>query len=173
MKDWIDDNKDFNECAVRIVLDAPQDSRTGYILNKILYGSMYGYGDLYELAPGASGCPHHGGSHAMTVTGSRQDVNSWIDMVAEEFPDWEYCAIRIKRQLRKEFLEGSWRKFGRVNIHLAKLEILEPVVNSDRAAVRKWFDHEWENVPRKEYQPSRRDKERVNKANPALAKRPW
>ncbi|QDH47168.1 hypothetical protein PQC06_gp093 [Aeromonas phage LAh10] len=160
MHDWLEGTKGYNECVVQVRLDAPQDSRTGYMLNNMLYSNT----DLTELAPDFRGCPHNGGEHTCTVTGTRQEVITWLDLVVEEYPDWEYAATKIKGHIRKEFLGAEWRKYGRINIHLKKMECLKLERGQDRPDVKPWFKGEWENEERKNFKPTRRQ-QLINEKN--------
>ena len=151
MKDWLEDNFDYNQCTVLVELDAPQTSRTGHMLNDLLYKNQ----DLVEMAPGFSGKPHSGGIHRCFVSGNRVEVIAWLDLVVSEYPDWETAALRVKGEIRKLFLKADWRRYGRISVQLKKLEVLVPV-QGNRPAVKSWFQGEWENEDRKSFQPSRR-----------------
>ena len=174
MNDWMDDNAEFQACHVSIKLDAPQTTRTGYVLNKILYGEMHGCQDLFDLAPNPVGCPHHGGEHTLTIRGTRQDVVAWLDLVVVEFPDWEFPANTIKGHLRKEFLSGEWRKHGTISIRLRALQQLVRDSQDDTPRPKHWFLADWENAPRTEWKKDRKTQERIDNASPATARKvPW
>lgn len=151
MKDWLEDNFDYNQCTVLVELDAPQTSRTGHMLNDLLYKNQ----DLVEMAPGFSGSPHSGGIHRCFISGNRVEVIAWLDLVVSEYPDWETAALRVKGEIRRLFLKADWRRYGRINVQLKKLEVLVPV-QGNRPTVKSWFQGEWENEDRKSFQPSRR-----------------
>lgn len=167
MKDWMDNNQEFNERNVICCLSAPQTSRTGHVLNKILYGMSKGYDDLWEMAPGATGCPHNGGEHTLTLRGTRQDINSWLDLVVEEFPDWEGCASFVKGLIRKRFLAADWRKYGTINVRLRNEQVQIFDKEQSRSRDQWWFQSHWENTPRKEWKPSRREQAIMDKNDPA------
>lgn len=174
MKDWMDDNADFQACNVSVKLDAPQSTRTGHVLNKILYAGMHGYEDLYDMAPNPVGCPHHGGEHTLTIRGTRQDVCTWLDLVVIEFPDWEHAAKAIKAQIRSIFINGDWRKYGTIAIRLRELKELECDEPGKSMRPKHWFLAAWENAPRTEWKKDRKTQERIDNASPAKPRTlPW
>lgn len=125
---------------VRVDLSAPQDSVTGRALNRLMYNNT----SLYELAPNPVGCPHHGGEHALSITGSRVDVNAWLDLLAETYPTVEKMVINVKRKIHKEFLYGEWRGQNRINVKLKDLQYLELKPHQDMPVAVKWFQSELE-----------------------------
>ncbi|WZX10292.1 hypothetical protein ACP1_0003 [Aeromonas phage ACP1] len=106
---------------VRVDLTAPQDSVTGRVLHKLMYNNT----SLYELAPNPSGCPHNGGEHTLCMTGPRVEVNAWLDLLSETYPEVRIMVINVKRKIHKDFLSGDWRKFNRINVKLKDLQYLE------------------------------------------------
>lgn len=174
MKDWMDDNADFQTCQVTVKLDAPQSTRTGNVLNKILYAGMHGHEDLYEMAPNPVGCPHHGGEHTLTIKGTRQDVCAWLDLVICEFPDWETAGLAIKNVIRREFIQGDWRKYGRISVQLRQIQVMERDEPDQPMRAKNWFLGEWENAPRTEWKKDRKTQERIDNASPVQARKvPW
>lgn len=123
---------------VRVDLTAPQDSVTGRVLHKLMYNNT----SLYELAPNPVGCPHNGGEHTLSITGSRVDVNAWLDLLSETYPTVEKMVINVKRKIHKEFLSGEWRKYNRINVKLKDLQYLEQKPHQDRPVAVKWFQSE-------------------------------
>lgn len=113
--------KTLGPVEVWVDLTAPQHTVTGKVLHKLLYNNS----DLYEMAPNPVGCPHHGGSHSMAICGNRLEVNAWLDLFAETYPTVEYMVSLLKHHIHKEFIHGEWRKYGRINLKLAKIKILE------------------------------------------------
>ena len=123
---------------VRVDLSAPQDSVTGRVLHKLMYNNT----SLYELAPNPSGCPHNGGEHTLSITGSRVDVNAWLDLLAETYPEVRIMVINVKRKIHKEFLSGAWRGCNRINVKLKDLQYLELRPHQDKPVAVKWFQSE-------------------------------
>ena len=123
---------------VRVDLSAPQSSVTGRVLHKLMYNNT----SLYELAPNPVGCPHNGGEHTLSITGSRVDVNAWLDLLSETYPTVEKMAINVKRKIHKEFLSGEWRKYSRINVKLKDLQYLELRPHQDKPIAVKWFQSE-------------------------------
>lgn len=120
---------------VHVDLSAPQDSVTGRVLHKLMYNNT----SLYELAPNPSGCPHNGGEHTFSITGHRRDVNAWLDLLSETYPEVRIMTINIKLKIHKEFLSGSWRRWNRINVKLKDLQYLELNPYQDRPVAVKWF----------------------------------
>ena len=125
---------------VRVDLTAPQDSVTGHVLRKLMYNNA----TLYELAPNAVGTPHHGGEHAFSITGDRLEVNVWLDLLSETYPEVRIMVINVKRKIHKEFLSGEWRKYNRINVKLKDLQYLEQKPHQDKPIAVKWFQSEIE-----------------------------
>lgn len=125
---------------VRVDLTAPQDSITGRVLHKLMYNNT----SLYELGPNPSGCPHNGGEHTFSITGSRVDVNAWLDLLSETYPEVRIMVINVKRKIHKEFLSGEWRKYNRINVKLKDLQYLEQKPHQDKPVAVKWFQSEVE-----------------------------
>ncbi|QDB70333.1 hypothetical protein CF8_0163 [Aeromonas phage CF8] len=125
---------------VRVDLTAPQQSVTGQMLHKLMYFNT----SLYELAPNPIGCPHSGGEHKLVITGPRQEVNAWLDLVAETYPTVCKMVQYVKRHIHKEYLHGDWRKHNRINIKLKTLQHLEKKDHQDQPVAVKWFQSELE-----------------------------
>lgn len=125
----------LGQVDVRVDLSAPQNSVTGRVLHKLMYNDT----SLYELAPNPSGCPHNGGVHTLSITGSRVDVNAWLDLLAETYPTVEKMVLNVKRKIHKEFLSGEWRKYNRINVKLKDLQYLEQKPHQDKPVAVKWF----------------------------------
>lgn len=127
---------------VRVDLTAPQDSVTGRVLHKLMYNNT----SLYELAPNSSGCPHNGGEHTFSITGPRVEVNAWLDLLSETYPEVRIMVINVKRKIHKEFLSGSWRRWNRINVKLKDLQYLELKPYQDKPVAVKWFHSEPEQL---------------------------
>lgn len=125
---------------VRVDLTAPQYSVTGRVLHRLMYNNT----SLYELAPNPVGCPHNGGEHTLCITGSRVDVNAWLDLLAETYPTVEKMTLNVKRKIHKEFLSGEWSKYNRINVKLKDLQYLEQKPHQDKPVAVKWFQSELE-----------------------------
>lgn len=131
---------------VRVDLTAPQDSVTGHVLHKLMYNNA----TLYELAPNAVGTPHHGSEHTFSITGHRLEVNTWLDLLSETYPEVRIMVINVKRKIHKEFLYGEWRGWNRINVKLKDLQYLELKPHQDMPVAVKWFQSESEQlVPEK------------------------
>lgn len=120
---------------VRVDLSAPQDTVTGRVLHKLMYNNT----SLYELAPNPAGCPNNGGEHTLCITGSRLEVNAWLDLLAETYPTAEEMVLNVKRKIHKDFIAGDWRKYNRINVKLKDLQYLEQKPHQDRPVAVKWF----------------------------------
>ncbi|WNV46021.1 hypothetical protein [Aeromonas phage AerS_266] len=127
---------------VRVDLTAPQVSVTGKALFHLLYNNY----DLYQLAPDATGCPHHGGEHSFAMVGPRQEVISWLDLFAEEYPTTKNMVEYVKNHIRKQFLQGDWRKYGRINVKLKNLKWLERKDHQDLPCAVPWFQSNMEKL---------------------------
>lgn len=127
---------------VRVDLSAPQDSVTGRVLHKLMYNNT----PLYELAPNPSGCPHNGGEHTFSITGHRREVNAWLDLLSETYPEVGIMVVTVKRKIHKEFLSGSWRRWNRINVKLKDLQYLELKPYQDKPIAVKWFQSEPEQL---------------------------
>lgn len=123
---------------VRVDLTAPQDSVTGHVLRKLMYNNA----TLYELAPNPSGCPHNGGEHTFSITGHRLEVNAWLDLLSETYPEVRTMVINVKRKIHKDFLSGAWRGWNRINVKLKDLQYLERKPHQDKPVAVKWFHSE-------------------------------
>lgn len=66
---------------VRVELTSGQDTPIGWVLNNLYYGNS----SLYSLAPSPVGYPHNGGEHALSITGTREDVVAYLDLLVENY----------------------------------------------------------------------------------------
>ncbi|UOX39540.1 hypothetical protein [Aeromonas phage ZPAH34] len=127
---------------VRVDLSAPQVSVTG----KALFHLLYNNDQLFKMAPNHIGSPHNGGEHTFCLTGPRQEVNAWLDLFAEEYPTTANMINYVKRHIHKEFLQGNWRKYNRINIKLKDLKWLERKDHQDIPVAVLWFKSEMEKL---------------------------
>lgn len=127
---------------VRVDLSAPQVSVTG----KALFHLLYNNDQLFKMAPNHTGCPHHGGEHSFSITGPRQDVIAWLDLFAEEYPTVNNMVKHVKAHIRREYLQGDWRKYNRINIKLKNLKWLERKDHQDLPVVIPWFQSNMEKL---------------------------
>lgn len=65
----------------RIDLSAPQETTTGKNLNHLLYLNP----DLLSLIKIESACPHNGGAHSLCISGTEDDVKSWLSLFGERY----------------------------------------------------------------------------------------
>lgn len=125
---------------VRVDLTAPQNSMTGRVLHRLLYNNQ----DLYDMAPNAGGCPHNGGEHSFYLTGPRLEVIAWLDLFKDIYPTTAVMVDTVKGHIRKQFIDGDWRKYNRINVKLKTLERLERKEHQDQPVSVKWFHSEVE-----------------------------
>lgn len=76
-----------------VVLSAPQDSLMGRVILEMYMNSKYDA--LVELAPNRNGYQYNGGQHTLSISGTVEDVMTWLALFKEAFPEcWrEYNAI--------------------------------------------------------------------------------
>lgn len=82
-------------------------STSQYIPFGKMLGSLY-YANqaLLSLAPGRSGYPHNGGEHTLSLSGSKEDINAFLDLVVEKYPYVLFEATKIQMAVR-EWKEGD------------------------------------------------------------------
>lgn len=82
-------------------------STSQYIPFGKMLGSLY-YANqaLLSLAPGRSGYPHNGGEHTLSLSGSKEDINAFLDLVVEKYPYVLCEATKIQMAVR-EWKEGD------------------------------------------------------------------
>jgi hypothetical protein len=77
----------------------------------IPFGKMLGHlyyqnQALLALAPGRNGYPHNGGEHTLSLCGTKEDINAFLDLVTEKYPYVLCEATKIQMAVR-EWKEGD------------------------------------------------------------------
>lgn len=88
---------------VRVVFDDGQETPVGRFLGTMMYNT----GFLQSLRKDQyTGCPHHGGMHALTINDTIPDLIAWLELVEEECeklnyieypkPEMDYLISKLK-----------------------------------------------------------------------------
>lgn len=88
-------------------LSSPVHSNDG--MSKALYRLYYGNSGLDDLIE-MTGYPHNGGEHTCIISGSKEDIIAWLDMLESTYYGIELEIKWIKREIENSN-KVSLRKF--------------------------------------------------------------
>lgn len=133
------------QCLVMVDMSAPQTSNTGRCLLKLLNGKGSQFADLIEMAPDLKCRQPKAGIIPLKISGQRQDVAAWLDMLSMVAPEMEKAVTAIKRAIRSSFINGDWRnrKQKRIDIILSHIDTYQPDANNKHRNV-SWFNSPFE-----------------------------
>lgn len=118
---------------VTVNLSAPiHHERSG--MSKALHNLYYGRDTLLSMIT-HNGYPHHGGEHALTISGGRVDVVAWLELFGEQYPDCAPEVAILKHRIRTHFVQNPTDP--RFRLELRKIERQLPY--NGELVMKPWF----------------------------------
>ena len=92
---------------INISLSAPEQSVMGKALFNFYYRNNDGLEDLIKT----SGRPHNGGEHSLVISGTKDNLEAWLDLFLEKYPTVNNEINKLKNELNNYTGQGMIRLY--------------------------------------------------------------